>query len=471
MSIISQMWGRVTGSIRTQTVADAFGVQIIESPAMNRAINDWNNIVTGSPPWIDHEDDVESINAALLVSDVRSSLALLDVGIAVSGSPRADWLQGRAEVLIKRLREQLPHAYALGGMMIKFNGASWDLLMPNEFYITKTDDDGNILECIFREIETYKGSKYVRLEYHHYDGDIYVVTNKAFKLSEASKNNYELQRPIKLQSIPAWEDFSDEVRLENVEHTLFSYWRIPGANPIEKNSPLGASCFVKGIKELKAIDIAFSRKAAEVEDSKHITFIGQAASKNAEKDTRRHNKPSLPRFVRGLGIGLSDSETKSVHEHVPTMLTEQRIRDINFDLSLLGVKCGFSPGMFVMDGQTGVLTATQVEADDRDTIQTIKGDRDALQYAIDIALYGADTLATVMNIVPNGVYEVEYSFGDITYSYEEDKASWKSYAQQNWIPLWLYFVKFEKMSEDEAKQYIEEAKAGTEEKGLFGDEE
>lgn len=457
--------------IRTQTVGDVFGVKIIESEAMNAAISRWNSIVTGAPPWIDHEDDIESVNAALLVSDTRSSLALLDVGIAVSGSPRADWLQDRVNVLIKRLREQLPYAYALGGVMIKFNGASWDLLMPGEFYITKTDDDGNILECIFREIEVYKGSKYVRLEYHHRDGDLYVVTNKAFKLTESSKNHYELQRPVKLQSIPAWEEFSDETRIAQVEHPFFSYWRLPGANPIEKNSPLGASCFVKGIKELKAIDIAFSRKGTEVEDSKHITFIGQAASKRADIEAERRNKPKLPRFVKGLGIGLSDSDTKSVHEHVPTLLTAERIQDINFDLSLLGVKCGFSPGMFVMDGQTGVLTATQVESDDRDTIQTIKNDRDALQDAIDIAIYGADAIATIMGIVPNGVYEVDYSFGDITYSYEEDKASWKSYAQQNWIPLWLYFVKFEKMSEEEAKALVEEAKGDDEEETLFGKDE
>jgi len=471
MSILTQAWAKFTGVIRTQKIGDVFGVEIIESPAMNRAIDTWNNIATGSPPWNSKEDDIETINAALLVADTRSSLCLLDVGIAVSGSPRADWLQGRADVLIKRMREQLPHAYALGGMMIKFNGASWDLLMPGEFYITKVDDDGNILECIFREIESYKGSKYVRLEYHHYDGDLYVITNKAFKLSESSKDNYELQRQVKLQSIPTWEDMLDEVSIAQVEHPFFSYWRRPGANPIEKNSPLGASCFVKGIKELRAIDVAFSRKSTEVEDSKHITFVGQAAEMSADKLSERKMRPKLPRFVRGLGIGISDAETKSIHEHVPTMLTEQRIRDINFDLSLLGVKCGFSPGMFVMDGQTGVLTATQVEADDRDTIQTIKNDRDALQYAIDIALYGADALATIMNIVPNGVYEVEYSFGDITYSYEEDKASWKNYAQLGWIPLWLYFVKFEKMSEDEAKAYIDEAKAVNDEEGLFGKDE
>ena len=105
------------------------------------------------------------------------------------------------------------------------------------------------------------------------------------------------------------------------------------------------------------------------------------------------------------------------------MLTDQRIKDINFNLSLAGTKCGFSEGTFVMDGQTGMITATQVEADDRDTIQLIKDTRDALRLALDQALYGADQIITLYNLAPLGLYDIDYNFGDITYSYEEDRKS------------------------------------------------
>lgn len=159
------------------------------------------------------------------------------------------------------------------------------------------------------------------------------------------------------------------------------------------------------------------------------------------------------------------------HEHTPTLLTDQRIKDINFDLSMAGVKCGFSEGVFVLDGQTGMITATQVEADDRDTIQTIKADRDALKAALEQALYGADVLCTLYNLAPPGPYETAFNFGDITYSYEEDKAAWRSYVAQGWVPRWLYFVKFEGMSEEEAKALCAEAEASQREKaGLFGAE-
>lgn len=197
-----------------------------------------------------------------------------------------------------------------------------------------------------------------------------------------------------------------------------------------------------------------------------MTFVGQALVQNAE-----NRAIELPRFVKGLGMGLSDTETSAVHEHVPTMLTDQRIKDINFNLSMAGVKCGFSEGVFVMDGQTGMITATQVEADDRDTIQTIKADRDALRDALEQAIYGANALVTLYGLAPLGAYEVNFNFGDITYNYEEDKAAWRSYAMQGWVPKWLYFVKFEGMSEEEAKAVTAEAEASQMEKAsLFGAE-
>lgn len=269
-----------------------------------------------------------------------------------------------------------------------------------------------------------------------------------------SGNRYGLGREVPLQSVSAWANMTEEASISKLEKPLFSYFRIPGANTIDSGSPLGLSVFANAIHELKSLDIAISRKDSEVEDSKHITFVGQQLIQSAQ-----NRGLTLPRFVKGLGMGVNDGDTSAIHEHVPTLLTDQRIKDINFDLSLVGVKCGFSEGVFVMDGQTGMITATQVESDDRDTIQTIKADRDALKDALTQAFYGANALATMYGMAPLGEYEINYNFGDITYNYEEDKAAWRSYVTQGWVPRWLYFVKFEGMSQEDAKAMTAEAEA------------
>ena len=433
-------------------IEKVFGVELISSHEMNTALKNWDRISTGKPPWLNAEDEIETVNMAKHISDTRAKLTTLDIGIAVSGSPRADYLQELADDLLKRLPDRIAEADRLGGLMIKWNGETWDYILPGNFGITAKDDNGEIVGAIFASHTSQGSAHYTRLEYHRFDGNateggkLYKISNKAFKNQLSARGEVTLGAEVPLTKVDAWAHMAPEVTIANLEAPLFSYYRVPGANTIDPASPLGLSVFANALTELKALDIAISRKNTEVEDSKHITFVGQALIQNAQ-----NREIELPRFVKGLGMGLSDTETSAVHEHVPTMLTDQRIKDINFNLSMAGVKCGFSEGVFVMDGQTGMITATQVEADDRDTIQTIKTDRDALKDALEQAIYGADALITLYGLAPIGPYEVNFNFGDITYNYEEDKAAWRTYAMQGWVPKWLYFVKFEGMSEEEAK--------------------
>ncbi len=452
--------------INSSDIGKEFGVDLITSDDMNNALTKWDNISTGKPPWKNTADEIDTVNMAKHISDTRAKLTTLDIGIAISGSARADFLQKIANDLLVHLPDKIAEADRLGGIMIKWNGKAWDYVLPGNFGITAKDDNGKIVGAIFASHTSQGKAHYTRLEYHRFDGadengPIYVVTNKAFK-NQIEGNKSMLGVPVKLQSVAAWANMQNEVKISKLEKPLFAYYRVPGANTVDSSSPLGLSVFANALTELKAIDVAISRKNAEIEDSKHITFVGQTVIQTAVSKGLE-----LPRFVKGLGMGISDGETTAVHEHVPTILTDARIKDINFNLSMAGVKCGFSEGVFVMDGQTGMITATQVESDDRDTIQTIKNDRDALRAALEQAIYGADALATLLNLAPLGEYEINFNFGDITYSYEEDKAAWRAYAIQGWIPKWLYFVKFEGMSEEDAKALTAEAEIANTEPGLF----
>lgn len=447
-------------------IGSEFGVTLITSDKMNTAIKRWDDISTGSPPWLNADDDIETINMAKHIADTRAKLDALDIGIAISGSKRADYLQTLADKLLEKLPDKLAEAARLGGMMIKWNGESWDFIPPGQFGITELDSNGKITGAIFAAFASQGEDHYTRLEYHRFEGEgekrVYRVTNKAYKNQIAASASASLGRRVPLESVKAWAHIQEETYIDKLTSPLFAFYRVPGTNLVDPSSPLGVSVFANALHELKAIDTAISRKDAEIEDSKHITFVGQAVVKYATE-----HGIEIPRFVRGLGMGLNDGEVTAVHEHVPTLLTDQRIRDINFNLSMAGVKCGFSEGVFVLDGQTGVITATQVEADDRVTIQTIKTDRDALKATLEQAFYGADAITTLYQLAPLGTYELNCNFGDITYNYEEDKASWRYYVVQGWVPKWMYLVKFEGMSEEEAKALVLEAETVQVQQGLF----
>lgn len=467
MGVFTRLLGRYKGLFGATDIGREFGVRLISSQKMQNAINNWDSISKGSPVWLDGDDDIKTVNMAKFISDTRAKLTTLDIGINVSGnSARAEYLQALADDLIKRLPEKMCEANRLGGMMIRWNGESWDFVLPGDFAVTSMDSNREITGAVFVAQAVQGGHTYTRLEFHRFvdieNESVYQISNKAYRNTTDISGNINLGTPVPLTDVTNWSHLQPETYIKGLNRPLFAYFRIPGSNTIDSNSPLGMSVFANAVTELKAIDIAISRKDDEIADSKHITFIGQTVQKSAE---RRHFK--LPRFVQALGIGMDDSSNASIKEHVATLLTEQRLRDINFNLSMAGVKCGFSEGVFVLDGQRGMVTATQIESDDRDTIQTIKDDRDALQAAIERAIEGADKLATLMGYSPIGEYELNFAFGDITYSYEEDKANWRLYAMQGWVPKWMYFVKFEKMSEDDAKAMIQEAKIADVELELF----
>ena len=471
MNIFSRLWGWLRNMlfIRNADIGKDFGVKLIRSEDMDAALEKWDNISRGRPPWLNGEDDIATVNMAKHIADTRARLVTLDIGLSVSGedgsetpSPRVQLLQEIADDLIKRLPEKITGAERMGGVMFKWNGETWDYILPGNFGVTETDGNGDIKGAIFAAYAEQGQERYVRLEYHRFVGALYVITNKAYRNQIVGRNS-TLGAKVPLKRVKAWANLQDEVSIENLEAPLFAYYRVPGANTIDPASPLGLSVFANAVEELKAIDVAFSRKGAEIEDSKHITFVGQSAVRYAENQNVK-----LPRFVKALGVGVSELDKSAVHEHVPTLLTEDRIRDINFDLSMAGVKCGFSEGVFVLDGQTGMITATQVEADDRDTIQTIKADRDALKVAVERAMKGADAMVSLYGLAPFDRYKLDFNFGDITYNYEEDKANWKSYVTQGWVPAWRYFVKFEGMSEEDAKAMCAEADAAKKEPELFG---
>ena len=99
----------------------------------------------------------------------------------------------------------------------------------------------------------------------------------------------------------------------------------------------------------------------------------------------------------------------------------------------------------------------------------MKDVRDKLESCLDGAIYALSVYADLYGLAPVGNYETVYSFGDITYSYEADKQTWWQYVIQGKIPFWYYLVKFEGITENEAKALEQEAKP-KETAGLFEEE-
>lgn len=482
MSIISAIkgwWNRMFSN----AVKKNFGVSGIESKSMKDAIKTWLNVYQGNAPWVDPVEDIKSIGFAQKICATIAELTTLDIDVQFDGKRKEYMQQFYNNSVAPKLREWVEFGCACGSIILKPNGEGVDFVTPDRFEIIEKDGNHNITDIVFQDSYEADGKYYTKLERHRFwDADVrmsdseeytrmtyYTIENKAF----VSKLSTEIGTPVDLKDTK-WLKLQPEVHItkkndEKLNSMLFGVFKMPGANNIDLDSPLGLSAFAKALEELKDLDVAYSRNSTEIYDSKRIVLVDerlvQMPSIKDSKGNIIRQKLHLPKFAKNVN---ADDQNSFYQEINPQINIEQRKQEIDFQLSLIGCKCGFSNGYFVLDEKTGMVTATQVEADDRETIQLIKDTRDKLKVCLDDLFYAQSVFADLYGLAPVGEYKVNYDFGDITYNYESDKQIWWSYVQSGKMPFWRYLVKFEGYSEEEAKEIQQEAEP--KEEGLFSEE-
>ena len=438
-------------------VQEEFNIEPISNEQMETWISECVNIYQGNPCWLNEDDHIDTINFAKAICSETARLATLGIGIHVDGSARADWLQKQIEKVYYQLRHWVEYGCAYGTIILKPNGDSIDLYTPGKFEVTH-ETNGVIDGVVFHNWEKSGDRWFTRLEFHRFEGGEYVITNKCF-LGDSPDDTKER---VEIEKTP-WAELAKEAAVSNLDMPLFGVLRTPQANNIDLGSPFGLPIFSEAVQELRDLDIAYSRNSKEIADSKRTVLLdsdtmlpsGQKVANATAEFIRRRDQAGIPDYVKNIrGDG-----TKTLYQEInPALNTDTRLTGINALLSQIGYKIGFSNGYFVFNESTGIQTATGVEAEQQRTIQFIKDVRDKLENCLTALIYALDVFATLYKLAPKGSYEVAFDFGDITYNRDEDRARWWGYVQAGKVPSWMFFVKFEGMTEEDAKKMTEEAK-------------
>lgn len=439
---------------------EEFNIEPIGSDQMDAWITECFSIYQGNPSWLNEEDSIDTVNMGKTVCSEIARLAMLGTSVAMEGSARAEWLQKQINSIYDDLRHWVEYGCAYGTIILKPNGNDIDLYTYGQFEITHVSN-GKIDGVVFHNQEKRGGKWYNRLEYHRYEDKVYLISNKCY----VGDTPNDTKQKIDIKLTP-WAQLAEEVGMTNVEEPLFGVLRMPQANNIDLNSPYGLPVFSEAIQELRDLDIAYSRNSKEILDSKRTVMVDDAliigsgykvaqSPMAARAAADRIGLPNMAKLVHGSG------QETYYQEINPTLNTDTRITGINALLSQIGFKCGFSNGHFVFNEKSGMVTATEVESNDRRTIQLINDVREKLKTCLNGLIYALDVFATLYSLAPAGTYEAVYDFGDITYNRDEDRARWWGYVQSGRVPAWMFFVKFEGMTEEEAKAMVAEAQPKT----------
>lgn len=467
MSIISRIKGWFNMIFRSKA-KEEFNIEPIISQSMEDMISKCFAIYQGKPYWLDDADHIKTINFAKAVCSETARLALLGTKITIDGSARAKWLQGQIDNIYFKLRDWVEYGCAYGTVILKPNGKGVDLVTPNNFMITDYEN-GEISGVVFVNREVVGKKYYTRLEYHRFIDEVYAITNRCY----IGDSENDTSKRIDIAKTP-WSELLEESFIQNVDSPLYGVLKMPHANNVDVDSPMGLPIFSDAIEELKDLDIAYSRNSKEILDSKRTVLLdsdrllpsgGKVAQTGAYFDRQRESM-GLPDYVKNVyGNGTEDF----YQEINPQLNTDTRLSGLNALLSQIGYKIGYSNGYFVFNESTGIQTATGVEAEQQRTIQFIKDVRDKVEGCLDRVIYALNVFADLYNLAPVGAYETVYDFGDITYNREEDRTRWWGYVVSGKVPAWQYFVKFEGMSEEDAKAMV--AEATPKQPTLFGNEE
>lgn len=447
---------------------EEFNIEPIISQSMEDMIQKCFAIYQGKPYWLDDADHIKTINFAKAVCSETARLAMLGTKITIDGSARAVWLQEQIDNIYFKLRDWVEYGCAYGTVILKPNGKGIDLVTPNNFMITDYEN-GEISGVVFVNREVVGKKYYTRLEYHRFIEDVYAITNRCY----VGDTENDTSKRIDIDKTP-WRDLLEESFIQNVDSPLYGVLKMPHANNVDVDSPMGLPIFSDAIEELKDLDIAYSRNSKEILDSKRTVLLdsdrllpsgGKVALTGAYFERQRESM-GLPDYVKNVyGNGTEDF----YREINPQLNTDTRLSGLNALLSQIGYKIGYSNGYFVFNESTGIQTATGVEAEQQRTIQFIKDVRDKVESCVDRLIYALNIFADLYDLAPVGAYEITYDFGDITYDREVDRQRWWNYVVQGKVPAWMFFVKFEGMSKEEAVKMVNEAQP--KQPTLFGGEE
>lgn len=447
---------------------EEFEIEPIGSDQMESWVAECVNIYQGNPCWLDEEDHIDTVNFAKSVCSETARLAMLGIGIKIDGSVRAEYLQKQIERIYYQLRNWVEYGCAFGTIILKPNGDCVQLYTREEFIVTHSTD-GNIDGAVFFHQKKFEDKWYTRLEYHRFIDSLYVISNRCF----VGNSRNDIKKPVDI-SVTPWAELTEDAVVENLESPLFGVFKTPQANNIDLDSPYGLPIFSEAVQELRDLDIAYSRNAKEVHDSKRTVLLdsdtlvpgGGKVSRTASTWENQRKMLHLPDVVKNV---QGDGKEMFYQEINPELNTDTRISGINALLNQIGYKSGFSNGHFVFNESGGIQTATQVEADQQRTIQFVKDVRDKLENCLRGLLYAISVFADLYDLAPVGEWEAALDFGDITYNREEDRARWWGYVTSGKVPAWMFFVKFEGMTEDDAKAMVTEA--APKQPTLFGSEE
>lgn len=417
--------------VPNNSVEKALGVDICESGVMQNAIELWHNMYKNEPPWRGGKDNVIPLNLPSAISEEFARLILTEFSMEVTGSPMAAFINEQLKDQLTDLNKFV-EMYCEGGAIavkpfvtnIDENGRptaiELDFVKAVDFFPCAFNNKGEITAAVFVEGKKIGDYLYTRLEYHELTGMTYTIINKAFKSEEIYQYNDDgtyavrdrFRKEVPLSEVDEWAGLSEEpVIIGNIDKPLFAYIKVPKANNIDTDSPLGVSVFSRATEIIEQADIQYGRVLWEYKATE-AAILGDSELFQTDK----HGKPVLPagqeRMFKTFDFDNADGTNKGLlKEYAPQIRHEALFQGLNKQLMKIEFLVGLAYG--TLSEPTDIeKTAYEIRVSKQRSYHTVTAMQDAWHKGFKKIIYAMRVLALLYDMVPDGETELNCNWGD-----------------------------------------------------------
>ena len=427
MGLISMLKGVIRRMLSPETLETALSIQPTISNEMKNAIEMWRDMYMDKSYWLGQDENVKSLGLAAMIASEKARTATIEMQIKVTGdSAKAKFIEGCMNKIQVNLRTNLEFGVALGSFIIKpyvikKSDGSYDIEISytkaTDFYPLSFSCDGKIVEAAFVDRIIRRNVVYTKLEHHKLQGGKLIITNRAFKSENTNANwsgsSYgELGSPTALSDVPEWAEVPGEVVIDHMDSMLFAYFKMPGPNTVDLNSPLGVSGFAKAVDLIKDADMQYSNLMWEFEGGQLAIDVDRTALNPLyDKDGRqREVLPKLQNRLFRHSLDLGDDNLYNVFN--PEFRDNSLINGLNNILMHIEDVCEMSRGSLSEVTYVEARTATEMRILKQRSFAANKAIQEALQRTLEDSAVIFDKLCDLYNIVEDGSYEIAYCWDD-----------------------------------------------------------
>ena len=423
MFLIDKLKGVFKRMISPKVISDTIKMAPLISSEMKENIELWENLYKDKAPWLD--SNVKSLGIPALIASEKARTATLEMEVKITGdSERANFMRNNFKKVLDAIQEPLEYGIALGSFIIK----PYVMLGPNNkyvmefnftratnFYPLSFSSEGKLTECAFIDVIITKEYIYRKVEIHKLEGNKLTIMNQAYKQKNNNNaellNNETLGDPIDLNSVPAWAALAPKAEIQNVDYMLFGYFKMPEANNVDLDSPLGVSGFSRAVDLIKEADNIYSDLLWEFEGGQLAIDVDRTALlPTNEGGTSTDVLPKLQDRLYRRKLDLGDDEL--YHVFSPTLRDNSILNGLNNQLMRIEDTCALSRGTLSVVTQSEARTATELKILKQRSYAANKHIQEALQITFEQVFNVMDIYCDLYNIVPSGEYDVAYKWDD-----------------------------------------------------------